>query len=152
MYIPIFLLFHSNFEEYLSTPTYSTLTSPSLECLFIKSSDSYFSFWFGTTRGILKRNLGLGGSIPRWGWKCGWCGPAWPPRPAWGWWPKGGCGGACGGAWGACGGPTRPLCGMEDTTVAPEAGLEVGTVEAPTEVTALDDEKESWAACALKHK
>ena len=41
------------------------LTSPSRECLFIRSSVSYFSFWFGTTRGILKRNLGLWCSRPK---------------------------------------------------------------------------------------
>lgn len=37
------------------------LTSPSRECRFKNSSDSNFSRWLGTTRGILKRNLGLGG-------------------------------------------------------------------------------------------
>ena len=36
------------------------LTSPSRECRFKNSSDSNFSFWFGTTLGILKRNLGFG--------------------------------------------------------------------------------------------
>ena len=74
------------------------LTSASRECLFINSSDSNFSFWFGTTLGILKRNLGLcGGSCCC----CWWCWLLWwlwwwvlavgwniSPCP---WWPGAGC-------------------------------------------------------------
>ena len=128
----------------------SSLTSPSLECLFIRSSDSYFSFWFGTTLGILNRNLGLGGSIPKWGWKWGWWGGSpWGPGRKGGWWPGGGCPGVgCPGGGG--GGPTSPLWGtVEPTTVVQVAGLVV-TAGGPTEVTAFDDENESWAACAWK--
>ena len=82
------------------------LTSASRECRFINSSVSNFSFWFGTTRGILKRNLGFVGGTSAWvcgcwlwfGWWPGlgcpnispWCPPA-PGPGCWaaGWWPKG---------------------------------------------------------------
>ena len=82
------------------------LTSASRECRFINSSVSNFSFWFGTTRGILKRNLGFVGGTSAWvcgcwlwlGWWPGlgcpnispWCPPV-PGPGCWaaGWWPKG---------------------------------------------------------------
>ena len=92
-------------------------TSPSRECLFISSSDSNFSFWFGTTLGIRKRNLGLGGSggrCDKWGWWwCGWI-PCWGGNWWWPWWGWGGGGGSgdpnngswlLGGRWVAPGGP-----------------------------------------------
>ena len=85
-----------------------TLTSASRECRFINSSVSNFSFWFGTTRGILKRNLGFVGGTSACVWGCWlwlgwwwpglgcpnispWCPPAPGPPGCWaaGWWPKG---------------------------------------------------------------
>ena len=73
------------------------LTSPSRECRFRNSSDSNFSLWLGTTRGILKRNLGLGGTSAWGGWG-GW-GTVWWWEGAWlnmsPWWEVGGCWGGC---------------------------------------------------------
>ena len=70
------------------------LTSPSLECLFMRSSVSNFSFWFGTTLGILNIKRGFGGSAwwfgCIWGWNWwGWGGAPAPCgwNPSWGWSP-----------------------------------------------------------------
>ena len=53
------LIFVSSLDSGLWVQLSMFLTSPSLECRFMNSSVSNFSFWFGTTLGILKRNLGL---------------------------------------------------------------------------------------------
>ena len=126
---------------YLQTTIQKTKshTSPSRECLFIRSSDSYFSFWLGTTRGILKRKRGRGGSMPKWGWKCGWGGWAGWGRPG-GWGGKWGCVGWPGGGWG---GPTIPFSG--GTEVSEVTGLLEETV---LEVTAeFDVEKDDSCCC-----
>ena len=63
------------------------LTSPSLACFFIRSSDSYFSFWFGTTRGMRNMKRGL------------WCAAAAATAAAsWWWWAAA----AAAAAWRCC--------------------------------------------------
>ena len=117
-------------------------TSPSRPCLFMRSSDSYFSFWLGTTRGILKRKRGLGGSMPKCGWKWGWGGCAGCGRPAagcgkWGW------GGPWGGGWG---GPTIPFNG--GTEVNEVTGLdETVLVWTTAEFDVGKDDSCCWCCC-----
>ena len=99
----------------------------------------------------MNRNLGLGGSSPKCGWKCGWAGP-WGPwgKPEAGWKGCGGIGWWDGGPGGG-GAPTtvgRPPLGTE---VTPEAGLELVT-DVGIEVTELfveaDEAKASWCWAA----
>ena len=71
------------------------LTSPSREWRFKNSSDSNFSFWFGTTLGILKRNLGFGALSVCCGCGLWWWEVAWNISPWWG----GGAGPGCWGGW-----------------------------------------------------
>ena len=98
----------------------------------------------------MKRNLGLGGSRPRWGWKCGcWGGPWGIPEPGWkgwggiGWW-----------GWGPGGGGAPTTAGIPPlgTEVTPEPGLELVTDVLAKEVTELgvdvDDAKASWCWAA----